>query len=215
MNLISCMSANYVARQLNYQMTGGWSQGDTATNLYFKPIKTFSQRFEELLKEIQGLGFDALDLWLAHLNPSWATPDHLSIAQELLETYGLTVVSLAGGMGRTPEEMLAKIGDGGEGTIGTAVDTGWYGTQGYDATQAIRRLGPSVLHVHLKDVRAAGAHETCRFGDGIVPVRACLRVLAEINYSGAISIEHEPESYNPDEDLKASRELLEIWLNEL
>jgi L-ribulose-5-phosphate 3-epimerase len=38
MNLISCMSANYVARQLNYQRTGGWGQGETATNLYFKPI---------------------------------------------------------------------------------------------------------------------------------------------------------------------------------
>ena len=268
MNLISCMSANYVARQLNYQMTGGWGQGETATNLYFKPIRTFPLRFEALLKEIQDAGFDALDCWLAHLNPTWASPDHVEAAHELLEAYGMSIVSLAGGMGRTPEEfeaicelagavgapvlgggcpllatdrelvigllqkyglklaienhpeqnpeeMLAKIGNGGEGMLGTAVDTGWYATQGYDAAQAIRRLGPAIFHVHLKDVRAVGGHETCRLGDGVVPVRECIRVLVEINYTGAISIEHEPESYNPDEDLKASRSLLVDWLDEL
>jgi sugar phosphate isomerase/epimerase len=72
-----------------------------------------------------------------------------------------------------------------------------------------------VLHVHLKDVRAVGAHETCRLGEGIVPVRDCLRALAEMNYSGAISIEHEPEGFNPDEDLIASRERVETWLDAL
>jgi L-ribulose-5-phosphate 3-epimerase len=116
---------------------------------------------------------------------------------------------------KNPGEMLAKIGDGGEGTIGTAVDTGWYGTQGYDAAQAIRLLGSAVFHVHRKDVRAAGGHDTCRLGEGVVPVRECIRALAEINYTGAISIEHEPERYNPDEDLKVSRSLLEGWLDVL
>jgi sugar phosphate isomerase/epimerase len=268
MTIVSCMSANYVARQVNYQMTGGWGQGDTATNQYFKPLKTFPQRFEALLQEIQGLGFDAIDLWLPHLNPSWATPEHISAAQELLDSYGLSVVSLAGGFGRTPEELeascelanamgttimgggsqllytdreltigllqkyglqlaienhpektpeeiLAKIGKDDTGTLGTAVDTGWYGTHGYDAAQAIRRLGPVVQHVHLKDVRAAGGHETCRLGAGVVPVRDCLRALAEIGYNGAISIEHEPEHFNPDEDLKASLALVKGWLAEL
>src|SRR5512138_670387 len=107
MNQISCMSANYVARQVNYQMTGGWGQGDAAANQYFKPVKTFPQRFEALLQEIQGLGFAAMDLWLAHLTPSWATPGHIAAARELLDAYGLSVVSLAGSFGRTPEEFEA------------------------------------------------------------------------------------------------------------
>ena len=68
MTQISFMTANYVARQLDYNMTEGWMQGDDAVNAYFAPIATYAERFGALLAEIQGLGFTAIDLWLAHLN---------------------------------------------------------------------------------------------------------------------------------------------------
>ena len=55
MNTISFMSANYVARQLNYHMTRGWGQGETATNNYFMPLETFPQRFEDLLVLVREL----------------------------------------------------------------------------------------------------------------------------------------------------------------
>ena len=113
---------------------------------------------------------------------------------------------------RTPAELLDKIGRG-EGTFGATVDTGWWATQGYHAAQAIEELGPHVLHVHLKDVLAEGEpHETCRFGDGIVDVRECVRTLERIGYEGTISIEHEPESFDPTEDIKASYATLKRWL---
>jgi len=41
---------------------------------------------------------------------------------------------------RTPGELLAKIERGG-GRFGATVDTGWWGTQGYDAAHAIEELG--------------------------------------------------------------------------
>ena len=68
--------------------------------------------------------------------------------------------------------MLAKIGDGGQGTIGTVVDTGWYATQGYDAVEAVKRLGKHIFHMHLKDVSGVGKHDTCHYGRGCVPVGA-------------------------------------------
>jgi len=266
MNKISFMSANYVARVLGYNMTEGWGQGDNATNEYFRPIETFRQRFEEILADIRALGFDHMDLWLAHLNPRWATDEHVRIARELLGKHGLGVVSLAGGMGssreelericslaqslgvtilggvcpllyedrnfvvdtlkrynlklgienhpeRTPQEMLEKIGDGGDGTIGTTVDTGWYGTQGYDAAKAIEELAPYVLHVHLKDVREVGSHHTCRYGEGVVPIKECVEVLKQIGYEGAISVEHEPETFDPSEDCRADLQMLREWLS--
>lgn len=262
---ISFMSANFVARQLDYDMTRGWGQGDRAANEHFGPLQTFAERFEELLKDVRLLGFEAMDLWTAHLSPVWSTPEHIETARELLERHRLIVPSLAGWFGGTPEEfetscslaaalgipvlggstsvlakdrpfvvetlerhgvllgienhpekdpgeLLEKVGDGGNGKIGVAVDTGWFGTQGYDAARALEELAPHLLHVHLKDVRAVGTHDTCRFGEGIVDIEECVRTLRRIGYPGGVSVEHEPETFDPSEDCRASRELLEGWL---
>ncbi len=114
----------------------------------------------------------------------------------------------------SPQQILDKIGTDGGDLLGTAVDTGWWGTQGADAAQALRALGSHVIHVHLKDVRAAGAHETCALGDGVVPVEDCVRAIAEINYTGPISIEHEPEHYNPMPEAILSKQRFVDWASE-
>ena len=80
MNTLSFMSANYVARQLDYNMTEGWMQGDSATQAFFRPIETYAARFEDMIAEIAGLGFTAVDIWLAHLHYDWATEEHIRIA---------------------------------------------------------------------------------------------------------------------------------------
>lgn len=265
MNTISFISANYVARQVGYRMTQGWGQGEQATNDHFRPVETFAQRFHELLSDIRAMGFEAVDIWTAHLHWAWATDAHLAAARDLLAQHRLAVPSLAGYFGstrgefeaacrlaaalgakilagmtplassdrafvvatlkkyglklaienhpeKTPEEMLAKIGDGGDGTIGTTVDTGWYGTQGYDAAKAIERLGQHIFHVHLKDVLAPGAHKTCRYGRGCVPIETCVRALQRLGYEGAYGVEHEPEDYDPTEDCRANLAMLRGWL---
>jgi sugar phosphate isomerase/epimerase len=113
---------------------------------------------------------------------------------------------------KTPAEVLAKIAAGGE-MFGATVDTGWWGTQGYDAARAIEELGDHVLHVHLKDVLALDEpHETCRWGEGIVPIEECVRALQGLGYTGAVTVEHEPETFDPTEDVRAMREQLEGWL---
>jgi sugar phosphate isomerase/epimerase len=113
---------------------------------------------------------------------------------------------------RTPQELLAKIERGGP-AFGATVDTGWWGTQGYDATRALEELGKHVLHVHLKDVLARGEpHETCRWGDGIVPIEECVHTLRRLGYAGVITVEHEPEAFDPSEDIRAMRGQLERWL---
>ena len=113
---------------------------------------------------------------------------------------------------RTPAELLAKLERGGE-AFGATVDTGWWGTWGFDAARAIEELGPRVFHVHLKDVTAAGEpHLTCRWGDGVVPVEECVRALQRLGYRGAIAVEHEPYDRDPTEDIRAMRAELERWL---
>ena len=129
----------------------------------------------------------------------------------LLETYDLRL-AIENHPEKTPEALLQQIGDGAGGRIGAAVDTGWFGTQGYDAAQAIERLGEQIIHVHLKDVLAAGAHDTCRYGRGVVPVEACVHRLQRMDYRGAYSVEHEPEHEDPTEDCRAMLEMLRGWL---
>lgn len=264
MNKISFMTANYCARQIGYNMTEGWGQGEKATDAYFQPLDTYAGRFEEYLTDIKAMGFTALDLWLPLLNSTWATEDHIRIAVDLLQKHDLTVPSVAGWMGSTPEqfervcqiaqavgakvlgggttvatsnrafmvdtlnqygvkwgfenhpektpaEILEKIGDDAGGVVGVCVDTGWFGTQGYDAAKGLEELKDRLFYVHLKDVKAAGAHETCRFGEGVVDIHACVETLNRIGYNSGLSVEHEPEHFDPTEDVKASLAMLKEW----
>jgi len=268
MTHISFVSANFVAKQLGYHMTGGWAEGESATNAYFAPLDTFAERFDEMLTAVQSMGFEAIDIWTAHLNWRWATDAHIVQARALLDRHGLTVTSIGGSFGAmeeefatacrlavaldttilaggtalldtnrdaviatlqrygvnlglenhpgmlTPTEVLTRIGDGGQGTIGTTVDTGWFGTAGSDAVAAIERLGPFVMAVHLKDVRAPGGHVTCRYGQGCVPIEACVYALERIGYHGYIAIEHEPDDFDPTEDCLANLAMLRAWITE-
>ena len=82
----------------------------------------------------------------------------------------------------------------------------------YDVRIAHAR-GEHVWHVHLKDVLAVGEpHEPCRWGDGVVPVEECVRMLQHIGYTGSIAVEHEPETFDPTDEIRAMRDQLAGWL---
>jgi len=266
MNPVTFITANFVAREIGYQMTEGWMQGDSATQDAFRPVETFALRFDTLLGEIQHLGFEAIDLWLAHLHWSWCTESQIADARKLLKERNLRLFSLAGnpgetpgelaracrlaaalkapvlagGMGwlsektdeavailrehgvrlalenhqeKTPDEIRRKIPDGAEDVVGIALDTGWFATRGYSPGRAIRELREFLITVHLKDIVAEGAHETCTLGDGIANIPDCVAAIHEIGYTGPIGIEHEPESFDPTGDVRLSKQRLADWMN--
>jgi sugar phosphate isomerase/epimerase len=97
---------------------------------------------------------------------------------------------------KSVEEVLKPIGGGNE-WLGVCVDTGWFGTQGVAVPEAVKALNGLVRHTHIKDVRRAGGHETCRLGDGLVNVPAVLAARRSIGYAGWYSWEDEPEDRNP------------------
>ncbi len=74
------------------------------------------------------------------------------------------------------------------------------------------RLSRHLFHVHLKDIREAGKHDTCALGAGLLDVAAVLAALREVGYDGYLSIEHEPDTYDPTAEAAASRELVERLL---
>lgn len=117
---------------------------------------------------------------------------------------------------KTPEEMLDKLADTAQGRIGTAVDTGWYATQGYNVAQAIEMLNDHILHVHLKDVlppKYPGEHVNCGFGDGCVPLEAVVDRLRNIQYAGDYSIENHALDHDPTDEVKKARSWLAARLN--
>jgi L-ribulose-5-phosphate 3-epimerase len=248
---ISFMSANYVARELGYGAADDWGAFDRATNDAFAPLETYPERIGALLDSIAAIGFDAIDLWFAHLNWRWATPEHVAIARDALQRRSIRVVSFAGGIGdtlddveaacrladdlgvdliaglagivhtdrngaaavldahgvrfglenhpeRTPAEVLAAVGDAT--SLGAAVDTGWWATQGYDPVDAIHELSDRIFHVHLKDVEEPGTHVPCMHGEGCARIADCVDALVEIGYAGPVSIEHHAFDRDPTDE---------------
>ena len=121
---------------------------------------------------------------------------------------------------KSAAEMWQRLGQGDEDVVGVALDTGWCATRGWDPLSAVKEFGARIKAVHLKDVKARRTektglefvdmgHETCRHGEGVVPMPAILAVLREREFRGPIAIEHEPEMFDPRDDIRASRELVE------
>jgi sugar phosphate isomerase/epimerase len=109
-------------------------------------------------------------------------------------------------------EILDQIGDGGDGTIGTAVDTGWYATRGVDVVRAIQELGEHIIHIHLKDVLPGPEHINVGFGKGCVPLQACVQALKRMGYARDYSLENEGLDHDPSQELKTALALTQQWL---
>ena len=106
------------------------------------------------------------------------------------------------------DDIRAAVDLGAHG-VAVALDTGWLGTQGVDAVDAVRQLGRLIRHVHLKDVAAPGAHHTVKLGAGCVNIPAVLAELRAIGYSGVLSWEDEPEDRNPFDIAAEMREYIQ------
>ncbi|HEV7301544.1 MAG TPA: sugar phosphate isomerase/epimerase family protein [Tepidisphaeraceae bacterium] len=99
-----------------------------------------------------------------------------------------------------PEDSIDAIRqrvDYGANGFAVALDTGWLGTKNMDAPDTVRQLGRLIRHVHLKDVKALGGHETVKLGTGVVDIPGVIRELKAIGYTGVLSWEDEPEDRNP------------------
>jgi len=108
-------------------------------------------------------------------------------------------------------QILAAIQGSGAWT-GVNLDTGNMAAQGGDPVRAIRELGDKIIHVHLKDVLAVGAHECVALGQGIVDVRDVIHELRACGYDGWLSIEVETGDRDPTGEILASAETVrQLW----
>jgi len=103
-NVVSFTSVNLVTQENGWRMRQ-WSEADEATNRSFRPLETFAEKFDRVAADARRLGFHYVDLWTAHINPLWASTDHIAAVKEVLSRHGLTALALSGGMGDTWQEV--------------------------------------------------------------------------------------------------------------
>jgi sugar phosphate isomerase/epimerase len=137
-----------------------------------------------------------------HLAGSYGPPSNRDLIHDLVAETGVGF-AFENHPESSAAEMYERI-EGYEDCMGFAFDTGWAGTQGFDAPETVRELGEDLTEIHLKDVRAAGSHETCALGEGVVDVWGVLDALEEIGYDGWLSVEHEPYDRDPMPEVETS-----------
>jgi len=72
---------------------------------------------------------------------------------------------------------------------------------GHDPIDAIRKLAPRLLVVHLKDVAATGAEHNVLLGNGVANIPGVMQELKRIGFRGLVAIEYEKDG-DSNEDMK-------------
>lgn len=92
----------------------------------------------------------------------------------------------------SPEDVLNAL-SGLSKTMGATADTGHFASCGYDPVDAIRKLGPHLRMVHLKDIKAKGGEVNVLLGSGIAKIPEVMQELHRQNFRGLIAVEYEKE----------------------
>jgi sugar phosphate isomerase/epimerase len=82
--------------------------------------------------------------------------------------------------------------------IGCCIDVGHTMRTGTDPVAAIKKVGPRLFDVHMKDLADGKVKESqVAVGDGIMPVPAIFRALVDIGYKGNVDLEYEINENDP------------------
>jgi sugar phosphate isomerase/epimerase len=76
--------------------------------------------------------------------------------------------------------------------IGCCIDVGHTMRTGTDVVSAIRKAGPRLFDIHMKDLANSSEKESqVAVGDGLMPVRQIFQALIEMRYPGQVDLEYE------------------------
>lgn len=100
----------------------------------------------------------------------------------------------------SPEDVLNAL-SGLSKTMGATLDIGHIASCGYDTVDAVRKLGPYLKLVHLKDVAAAHGEDNVLIGNGIARIPEVMAELHKLRFGGLVAIEYEKEG-PVDDDMR-------------
>lgn len=76
--------------------------------------------------------------------------------------------------------------------IGCCIDVGHTMRTGTDVVAAIRKAGPRLFDIHMKDLAKSNVKESqVAVGDGLMPVPQIFKALIEMRYPGQVDLEYE------------------------
>lgn len=97
----------------------------------------------------------------------------------------------------TPERALAAL-KGRDRRMGLCIDLGHTARTGDNVLEAIRRAGPKLFSMHMKDLAdLMDKHSQVSVGRGAMPVPAIFKELIAMNYQGGVMLEYEIHPDNP------------------
>ncbi|WP_321473112.1 TIM barrel protein [uncultured Paludibaculum sp.] len=100
----------------------------------------------------------------------------------------------------SPEDILGAL-KGLSKTVGCTLDLGHIVSCGYDTLDAVRKLGPRLKLVHLKDIQAAGGEVNVPLGTGLCKIPEVMQELRSQGFRGLVAFEYEKEG-NINEDVR-------------
>ena len=109
----------------------------------------------------------------------------------------------------SPEDVLNAIHGLSE-TVGATADVGHFASCGHDPVDALRKLGPRLKLVHLKDIQAADGEVNVLLGQGISKIPEVMKELHRQNFSKLVAVEYEKETDVTDDmrqDMEFARKL--------
>lgn len=203
--MITFTTANYVARETGFAMRG-WGHGDETTNAAFAPLDTYAERFEALCRDVRALGFEGIELWGSHLNPDWATDEHVALARASFERHGLALVSYACWTGPGNVERVCSLAR----ALGTTLVTAGYSGDPGSLVPVLREHGvvlaienhPEERPADLLEIVAAGGGALATTVDtgwwateGYDPVRAIEELGAHVGHVHLKDVLHHGEPH--------------------
>jgi hypothetical protein len=82
--------------------------------------------------------------------------------------------------------------------IGCCVDVGHTMRAGTDPVEALKKVGPRLFDVHMKDLAESKVKESqVAVGDGLMPVPAIFKTLVAMGYKGNVDLEYEISESDP------------------
>jgi inosose dehydratase len=87
-------------------------------------------------------------------------------------------------------------------TMGATADTGQFASCGYDPAEAVRKLGPRLRMVHLKDVKAKGGEVNVLLGTGVARIPEVMQELHRQQFPGLVAVEYEKDGDTSDDMAK-------------